>query len=127
MIIGKINFFGAELKDRRAIKGVMGNEKGQYAIISNDGATWTLAFLKYPLDKNKVLCLDSYFVSGYNGSNYAGAKDTTHYTKDEIKAIQMLDKTFSIDENHKPTSAEYEIKVANFLLAEVWDEKNHIK
>ena len=28
MIIGKINFFGAKLKDRRAIKGVMGNEKG---------------------------------------------------------------------------------------------------
>ncbi len=42
MIIGKINFFGAELQDRRAIKGVMGNKKGQYAIISNDGATNTI-------------------------------------------------------------------------------------
>lgn len=119
MIIGKISFFGADFKDRRAIKGVVGNEQGQYAIISSDGATWTLAFLKYPLDKNKILYLDSYFISGYNGSNYAGIKDTAHYTQDAIKAIQMLDKTFSIDKNHKPTSAEYEIKVVNFKLAEV--------
>lgn len=100
-----------------AIGGIVGSMKGRWAIIGNEGFSYNLAFTKHPFGeicRNKILYLNSYFVSGYDGSNYAGTKDRTHYTNAMLKVIRQLDKTFKIDADGKATSKDFTIKIVEF-------------
>ena len=87
---------------------------GRYAIVGNEGASYNAAFLPYGSNK---LFLNSYFVSGYKGSNYAGQKGVAHYTSEMLKVVKELDSSFKLDKDNKPKSENCKIIVRDFATA----------
>ena len=96
------------------IGGIVGTNKGRYAIVGNEGASYNVAFL--PFCSNKLF-LNSYFISGYKGGNYAGQKGVAHYTSEMLKVVKKLDSSFCLDKNHKPKSKFCKIIVKDFATA----------
>lgn len=104
--------------------GIIGSMKGKLAIIGNDGWSFGLAYIYHSAFDDRILYLNSYFVSGYKGSNYASQKDICHYTPEMIKIIRQLDNSFKIL-NGKATSKNFTIKVVEFgREAEVGEEED---
>lgn len=91
--------------------GVITTYKGRYAVIGDDGYSQTIA-CKLFNDEN-TLYLNSFFISGFSGSNYAGEKGTAHYTIEMIKAVCELDKSFILIYG-KAKSLNFDIKVVEF-------------
>lgn len=88
--------------------GIIGSQAGKWAIIGNECWSYNLASLK-----KDTLYLNSFFISGYEGSNYAGQKGATHYTEEMLKAIKELDNTFST-KTGVATSKQYKIEIVEF-------------
>lgn len=109
-----------------AIGGIIVSNKGRWAVIGNVCGSYNLAFTKHAFlesNGNKILYLNSYFVSGYDGSGYAGQKGKTHYTNAMVRVIRELDETFKIDADGKATSKDFTIKIVEFgREVEVQDE-----
>lgn len=91
--------------------GVITTYKGRYAVIGDDGYSQTIACKLF--SNENTLYLNSFFISGFSGSNYAGEKGTAHYTTEMIKAVCELDKSFIVVCG-KAKSSYFDIKVVEF-------------
>lgn len=95
-----------------ASSGIVGTHLGRYAVFG-DSIDGYLSVVAYRAFNENTLYLNSYFVSGYSGSNYAGEKGIVHCGIATIKAICELDKSFYVAYG-KAQSRDCNIKVVEF-------------